>query len=86
LNSRERPVPAGRFRVLGSVPEPSQLPSHVDLRDLQDMSRTRIVIKSVIVAVLLAIGAFLWLRPFETPGWPVAGSTKSLASAAMSSG
>jgi hypothetical protein len=31
------------------------------------MSKTRIIIKSMIVAVLLAIGAFLWLRPSETP-------------------
>jgi hypothetical protein len=30
------------------------------------MSKTRIVVKSVIVAVLLAVGAFLWLRPSET--------------------
>ena len=31
------------------------------------MSKTRIIIKSVIVAVLLAVGAILWLRPSETP-------------------
>jgi hypothetical protein len=30
------------------------------------MSKTRVVIKSVIVVMLLAIGAFLWLRPTET--------------------
>jgi hypothetical protein len=30
------------------------------------MSKTRIVMTSAIVAVLLAIGAYLWLRPSET--------------------
>ena len=31
------------------------------------MSKSRVIIKSVIVLLLLAIGAFLWLRPSETP-------------------
>ncbi len=31
------------------------------------MSKSRVIIKSVIVALLLAIGAFLWLRPSDTP-------------------